>query len=471
MSLSALHELVVGSVLFPATQHLYNRRKILAEYRSSRHTELSSPHDLASLQMLKLRTVLENALQFVPFYQERFRQAGVKLEDIRNLSDLRAVPPLSRADLVDNRFELIDRRYHSSAAAARSKRRGPGEPGLFFGFRGFPIVKNTSSGSTGAPTVFFEDGSVSAQSWANELRVKRWFGLRPGVREARLVRVSPEFVKKNRSNMFRRMLWNQMVLPGVNLTANEYSFIACQLRAFRPKTIWAFTSAAAGLSRWIKETGGAPFKPGPELVITWAAPLYPDEREIIREAFGCRVTNIYGMREVGHIGAFCPHGLFHVFQESHFLETDVNCELLVTFLRPGPMPFIRYRTGDIGELAVQKCGCGRNLQIIREFHGRTGEVFTTSDGRMFSPNFWCRTFMDERLASRVKRFQIVYAKNKTIKIRMMLAEEDRPDAEKTLRATVAKNFGTETKVLFEYPGEIAPQISGKYQMVVNETLK
>jgi len=260
-----------------------------------------------------------------------------------------------------------------------------------------------------------------------------------------------------------------MVLPGVNLTDMQYAEIDEALQSFKPTTIWGFTSAAAGLSRWIKEHGRLPYGEGPRLIITWAAPLYEHEREVIGEAFSCPVTNIYGMREVGHIGALCPANSMHVFQESHFLETDDNGELLVTFLRPTPMPFIRYRTGDIGELAVCKCACGKTLQIIKELHGRTGEVFTTENGRMISPNFWCRTFMDSRLAEQVKRFQIVYAKNKTIKIRMVLPEIDRPYAEALLRGIVLKNFDAQTTVLFDYPKEIAPQVSGKYQMVINET--
>jgi len=261
-----------------------------------------------------------------------------------------------------------------------------------------------------------------------------------------------------------------MILPGVNLTDMHYADIDEALQSFKPTTIWGFTSAAAGLSRWIREHGRLPSAAGPKLVITWAAPLYEHEREIISEAFACPVTNIYGMREVGHIGAYCPANSLHVFQESHFLETDANGELLVTFLRPTPMPFIRYRTGDLGELAVCKCSCGRTLQIIKEFHGRTGEVFKTEDGRMFSPNFWCRTFMDSRLAETVKRFQIVYTKNNIIKIRMIIPETNRPQAETILQGIVFNNFGVKTKIQFDYPDEIAPQISGKYRMVINETL-
>jgi phenylacetate-CoA ligase len=470
MVLASLHERMVRAVFFPVSQCLFNRRKIMSEFRSSRKTESLPQETIASLQMQKLRVVLEKAVQFVPFYRHRFQQAGITIGAIRDPDDLCTIPPLSRDDLINNTGDLVDSRYQSAVAGIRSGKAGPGEPKLFSRFYKYPIVKNTSSGSTGAPTVFYENGSVSAMSWANELRVKRWFGVQPGAREARLVRVSPDFVKKSRANLVRRVLWNQMVLPGVNLSDVEYASIADQLKWFNPKVIWAFTSAATGLSRWTKEANIAPFHPSPKLVITWAAPLFQNDLEMIRDAFGCAVTNIYGMREVGHIAALCPSNSLHVFQDSHFLETDKNGELLVTFLRPTPMPFIRYRTGDIGKVATCKCACGRTLQIITEFHGRTGELFTTNDGRMFSPNFWCRTFMDAQLAATVKRFQIVYTKSGAIKVRMILPEVHRPDAEKALGAVVAKNFGPETKVMFEYPGEIAPQLSGKYQMVINENL-
>jgi hypothetical protein len=92
----------------------------------------------------------------------------------------------------------------------------------------------------------------------------------------------------------------------------------------------------------------------------------------------------------------------------------------------------------------------------------------TQDGRMFSPNFWCRTFMAPRLAGCVKRFQIVYGMGDAITIRLVAAPSDRREAEDDLKAVVAGNFGARTRVFFEYPDAIAPRLTGKYQMVINE---
>ena len=468
MFFSALHQQFVGKVSFPITQYCFNRRGIGREFHRSCHSEIMPENLISELQIQHLRITLKHAIRFVPYYESLFKRAGLQPEDIRSLSDISAIPPLSRDNVIEARLSLIDRRYRASVEAANRSTRGPAEPMPFARFKKFPLVRNTSSGSTGAPTIFYEDGTISAISWANELRIRRWYGLHPGIREARLVRVSPDFVMKNKANKIRRLLWNQMILPGVNLTDKEYSLIIEQLRQFKPQVIWAFTAAAAGVARYMVEQRFISTAYSPRLVITWAAPLYKHERMIIEKAFGSSIGNIYGMREVGHIGAYCPAGSLHVFQESHLVETDSNGELLVTFLRPSPMPFIRYRTGDLGETVYERCSCGRTLQIIKQFHGRTGEIYTTEDGRMFSPNFWCRTFMDARLAMEVKRFQIIYAKDRSIKVRMVLDENKRSDAEIILRQTVIKNFGRNQALSFEYSQEIAPQISGKYQMVINE---
>ena len=56
---------------------------------------------------------------------------------------------------------------------------------------------NTSSGSTGAPTVFYEDGTQTGLNWANELRIKSWFGVEPGSKEVRFLRSSSEDLSKS----------------------------------------------------------------------------------------------------------------------------------------------------------------------------------------------------------------------------------------------------------------------------------
>jgi hypothetical protein len=76
--------------------------------------------------------------------------------------------------------------------------------------------------------------------------------------------------------------------------------------------------------------------------------------------------------------------------------------------------------------------------------------------------------MDARLAADVKRFQIIYKKNNTLHVKLVAREENRPSVESILTQTIKKNFGDGMAVRYEYADDIAPQISGKYQMVIIE---
>ena len=129
---------------------------------------------------------------------------------------------------------------------------------------------------------------------------------------------------------------------------------------------------------------------------------------ILRDVLNCHVTNIYGAREVGHIAMRCPEGNFHINEENLLVEEEEPSngkesagELLVTTLDATIMPFLRYRMGDLGRLARKECTCGRSLLLLEELVGRTGEIFRTRDGRMISPNFWCRTFMNPALSGKI----------------------------------------------------------------------
>jgi phenylacetate-CoA ligase len=191
--------------------------------------------------------------------------------------------------------------------------------------------------------------------------------------------------------------------------------------------------------------------------------------------FNCGVTNIYGAREVGHIAALCPAGGLHVNQENLLVESTTDSahqgtpgELLVTTLDATPMPFIRYQMGDIAEVAPSDCSCGRQLHLLKNLLGRTGEIFQSKAGRMISPNFWCRVFMSGAHAGQIRRFQVIYTRERDLRIIIEKADTYTESTEQYLKTTIADNFSPDTSLEIEYVDRIAPSVSGKYQMVVNE---
>jgi phenylacetate-CoA ligase len=465
---------MVGHVSFPVTNYLFNRKGVMSDYRSMLESERYSEEQLQQVQLRKLHHVLSYANRFVPYYGRRFKQLGLVPEDIRTLADVALIPTLSRQEVIENCDDLVDVRFRSSLAAAKQSTRGPGQPAPFARFRKEKLVRNSSSGSTGAPVIFYDDGSITAVSWAFEMRIRKWYGIDPGAREARMARISVDYMPNDLQIWLRKRLWHQLMLPGVNLADKEYALCVQKMKQFRPQVLWGFTSALAGLADYVRRTGEEVRQFSPKLAIGWAAPVYEHEERILKDVFRCEVTNIYGAREVGHIAAWCPAHSWHINQEHMLVESNRDPrggeigEIIVTPLDPSPMPFLRYRLGDLGRPARSRCACGRTLQVIDEFLGRTGEIFVTKDGRMIPPNFWCRFFMVGEQSQFVERFQVIYRSPELISIRIVKRKGYSGQTEHDMERILQKNFSSDVHFEFEYVPKIAAQISGKYQMVVNQ---
>lgn len=476
-ALETFSDLLVGRIVFPATNTLFNRRGVMSNHAKLLHAERLPEEVLRETQRFKLIRLLEYVNQSIPYYRRLFSEIGLSPSDIKDVDDLSGVPILNRTAVKENYLEMVDERLQGSIEPAKQSRRQPGEPIPFALIRKHKLIYNTTSGSTGMPTLFFDDGSRSAINWAQELRLKSWFGLSPGIREARFGRESAEVKKLSLAQRLRQTLWHQMMLPGKNLTDTVLAESLNRIKTFRPLSLFGITSALLSLAQYVQKKGLDISAYRPRLVITWAAPLLQHEERILSEVFQCPVSNIYGSREVGHVTMRCPAGNYHLNQESMIVEIehqdgmDVNNdagEILVTPLDLSPMPFIRYRIGDMGFLRDGNCDCGRSLQLVSEVVGRSGELFQLKNGRMISPNFWSHIFRDDALVYHVERFQVIYKRDDHICIRVVPNNGFTPQSEAHLKRRLGKMIGPDTGVVIEQVSAIQPLPSGKFQTVVNE---
>jgi phenylacetate-CoA ligase len=464
-------------LLFPTVSYLFNRKHVMRHYRELIQTERSPQESIEELQLKKLQDLLRFSNRHIPYYRKKFKEIGLDPSDIKSLADIKQFPLLSRQEVIDVHKEMVDSRLRASVDEAERRGGEPGIPLPFAVLRRHQLVRNTSSGSTGTPTVFYEDGSRTAWNWAHEFRLKRWFGIEPLAREARMVRLSTLYTEKDKIIRKRQWLWGQLIIPGMNLSDSDYSVCVRKILEFKPESLWGYTPALAGLAKYLKDSGGNFGDYKPKLAIGWASPLYEHEEKIVTEVLKCPITNIYGSREVGHVAAKCPHRSFHINQETHLVEIEKEAgspegndvgEIVVTTLDRSPMPFIRYRMGDLGSVEKSQCACGRSLQVLSNLLGRTGEVFITKDGRMISPNFWCRTFMSGKVSGAVRRFQVIYTTTRDLKIRIEKDKAYTGETDRYIQEMVSKNFSADTKFKIEFVPRIEPNISGKYQMVVTE---
>jgi len=470
-----VEDYLVGRIAFPTLNHLYNRPNIWKNYQALVASQYYSREQLTALRLKRLQQVIRDAYDYSPFYQKRFNNAGVKPDSIKSLSDIERIPPLTREDLVTHCNDLVDQRQAESIAV--SEQQAMATPVMFAPYRKHKLIKYASSGSTGIPVVFYDDGSNLGAGWINEMRLLEWYGLYPGVRQGRIHRVTAEFMPSNKSLLMRKLLWHQLVLPGLNLSDAEYTFILEQLERFRPKVLWGITSALTGLAEYIQRTGWNVNKIPLGLVMTWAAPCHENEKRLLEDVFKTPVTNIYGSRELGHVAMICPHGSLHINEENYLVESEPSSitgskddpgELLVTTLFQRPMPFIRYRIGDVGRVVERQCECGRSLYVLDDLIGRLGDIYVTENGQMIAPNFWPVFFAGGVWNKVVEIFQVILHSNKYFTIRIVKRDNYTPEIEAAITKGLRENFAPTMKFDFEYVSKIDPLPSGKYQIIINE---
>jgi phenylacetate-coenzyme A ligase PaaK-like adenylate-forming protein len=202
-------QFLIGSVVFPAVNFILNRRGILGRYRKLLLTEHYSEDALRELQFQKGSAVLRHVYKWIQFYTRRFKEIGLVPEVIKTMEDIRHIPPLVRQDVIDHRLDMVDVRYRHSASATDQAAQ-EGDSSLSVAILGrHRLIRSTTTGSTGTPTVFYEDGSTTALNWVHEQRLKHWFGLRPGAKEARMKGISTLYATQSMLVSAREYLWNQ----------------------------------------------------------------------------------------------------------------------------------------------------------------------------------------------------------------------------------------------------------------------
>ncbi len=166
-----------------------------------------------------------------------------------------------------------------------------------------------------------------------------------------------------------------------------------RLTRLRPRIILGYASSLAFFAEYLDRHGAHAIHPVG--IISSAETLDPDRRDVIMRQFRCPVLNRYGSREFATIAQQCElMGGLHIFSSRLHVEVlrpdGTAClpgergEIVVTDLINDVMPFIRYRTGDIGMLAAEACPCGRGLPLLASVEGRVSEIIVGPNGKYYS---------------------------------------------------------------------------------------
>lgn len=407
-----------------------------------------SRKEIDNYQNIRLRLLVYHAYTTVPYYKDLFDNLKLKPEDISNKDDLQKLPILTKSTIKKEGIE----RFTSNS---------------------FPIKKRilkSSSGSTGEPLFYLTTKDAYSMNIATNLRGWYWMGFRLGDRYVKL----SQNPRKNPIKRLQDWFSNNLYLATNPLTDANYELILNQIERYRPKVIRCYPDPLLFISRY-KELNKS-FSYTPHAITTTGNTLFPETRNEIEDAFGCRIFDSYSCE--GNSTVFeCPthtcyhsseeYGISEVLSEEGKLINNGIGRLISTDLWNFAHPFIRYDTQDLVEVANTPCECGRNLFRIERIVGRDNDIITTPSGRRFIVHNFTGFFQTDipELKKSIDQFQIVKNK-KTIIFKIVVNKNYTPAVEIFLKDYWQNQMDFPVEV--EVVDEILLTSSGKRKFIINK---
>jgi len=450
MSARRWSERAVGATVFPVWA--WKEHRGYASFRRElERTQYWERARLEELQQQRLRDLVRHADAHCPFYRERFRRAGVECGAGADVRGWERVPALTKRDIQDHRKELAAADYPAKAR-----------------------IGNQTGGSTGSPLQFLVDRRRMATRMASTHRHNRWAGMRPGDWVAQLWGARLDEVPTAgwwawcRQHALHRLLF----FNTARISAADWESYLATLRQHRPRFLLAYARSAAALAEYVLAQGITDIRF--EAIIATAEVLLPEHRQQIEAAFGGKVFNRYGCREVSVIASECgEHDGLHVNAEALLVEI-VPAEgvpapwgkVLITDLLNRSMPLIRYEVGDVARWAEGECRCGRRLPRLAAVEGRTTDFLELPDGGSVSGPVLTLVFAD---MPNVRQVQFVQRGRGEVRLRVIPGPGFDEAARQQMRARLRPYLRDAVALRIEEVSRLASEASGKYRFVVHES--
>jgi len=444
------YEKAFSRVLYPLWESGLRRRHTLAYLADYQRDQWLAPEQIAALQWQRLKQLLEHCERTVPYYRQRWREAGIAVADIRSLDDYARLPVLTKSDI----------RQHFDALQAE-------------GWHDRVLTKATG-GSTGDPLRFGYTRESYERRTAVMWRGYGWAGSRMGRRT--LFVWGGAVGTPHRFQQFKDRVYNaafaRHVLNSFNMTDANMAEFADAIDRYRPQVIVGYVGPLVRLAQWLLDTGRRVV--APQSIIGAAESLHEFQREIIERAFGCPAYNTYGCREFMLIASECERreGL-HVNADHLVVELQRRPgtpatepgEVVITDLFNYGMPFVRYLNGDVATASDHVCSCGRGLPLLQRVDGRLLDAIRTPAGHLLPGEFFPHMLKD---VPGLVRFQVVQRRLDQLELSLVRGPGFDEASLAYIRRELAKVVGDSLQLNVHFVDDIPLTPSGKWRVCISE---
>ncbi len=425
-----------------------NHRNILGEYNKLKETSNFDLHSIKQYQENKLKSILEYAIENVPFYRNILKKYNFNSKEFSPFIILNELPILTKDDIRNNFDNLISDKYRNAKS-------------ICFDFTG---------GSTGQPLKFAYDENYKDIRWAIIYNNLTSIGYNLGDCHG-FIYGSNYDAKKQYSlrQKIQYLCMNAFQINAFFLNDNELGNFSVKCLKKKPKFIIGYASALVSFARFVKSNNlHIKFN----FIESTSEYLSSEMREEIENIFKCKVYDRYGCREVGNVAHECEyHEGLHINWQIVYIEivnqgkypffgTNYG-DIVITSLENKGMPIIRYFIGDIGKLDDKGCKCNMKSARLYLAGARSGDLLYSIDGGTVSPPALTLIYKD---LSGIKNIQFVQSNKNSLDINVVKTNEYYESIHAKLFERLQKIFGCKMKIKINFVDKIEKELSGKYRL-------
>jgi len=328
--------------------------------------------DIAAQQHPLLQRHLAYLQRCSPYYRRLFQENGLSVAELHSLDDLRHLPLTDKNDLSRNNHDFL-------AVAEKD------------------IVDICqTSGTTGEAVTFWQTEADLQRLARNEYLAFTAAGIEATDR----VLIGAALDRVFMAGLAYFLGLRKIGATAIRAGSGQPTLIAELIRRQRPNVLVGVPSLLVLVAQYLLEQGESPKVFGVEKIICIGEPVRNEDLTLsplgsaLTDLWGAQVLGTYASTEMATAFADCSCGCGgHLLPELLIVEILDESGTAVAEGQPGEVvvtplgiegtPLLRYRTGDIAQLHVEPCACGRETPRLGPILGRRAQMLKCRGTTLF----------------------------------------------------------------------------------------
>ena len=426
-------------------KHIFNGTQ-LKNLNKLKKIGILEKDNIMKYQFEKLRKTLQQSKSHVPYYADKIRF------DIANFdyADFCTIPLMDKSILADHIESLQVPNYHDQNE----------------------VFKNTSGGSTGRSSEFFQTKYQNKIGQSNYLFALTLNQVDIYQKSIDLWGAERDMYAGGVSQNLKLKLQNKLLLNTYVLNHDIIKNYINIINEYKPHFIKSYVHSIYEIAKYIIKND-IKINCNP-IIHTSTGPLYPEIKSVISRAFNnTYVYSFYGSRELAAIATNIPNhiGMFTLY-DNVFLEIinengnpvtkGESGEIVLTTLNNDYMPLVRYKIGDRAtKLDDNPFGCLHISDVL----GRTLGVLQRKDGTSIDGQYFVALFFNVK---GIDNFQIVQESIEKIIINIVKGREFEEESLLNIKEKIKQNLPDIQEICIQYLSQIELTSTGKIMYVLSK---